>query len=83
MVGTGELLVILCLVLLLFGGKRLPELARQLGIGIREFKDALSGESSAKGFCSGGGCCSTEQGSCGTKKCCAEKDEEKPPCCGG
>ena len=41
--GTGEILVILFVVLLLFGGKKLPELARGLGKGIREFKDASTG----------------------------------------
>lgn len=46
MIGTGELIVILCVVLLLFGGKKLPELARSLGVGIREFKRALHGEES-------------------------------------
>lgn len=44
MIGTGELLVILALALLLFGGKRLPELAKSLGKGIYEFKKAASGE---------------------------------------
>lgn len=44
MIGTGELLVILCLILLLFGGKKLPELAKSLGQGIREFKKACNGE---------------------------------------
>lgn len=39
-IGGGELIVILCIVLLLFGGKRLPEVARSLGLGIREFKRA-------------------------------------------
>ncbi len=43
MIGSGELLVILCLVLILFGGKKLPELARSLGQGIREFKKACGG----------------------------------------
>jgi sec-independent protein translocase protein TatA len=42
MFGTGELIVILCIVLLLFGGKRLPEIARSLGKGIREFKQACN-----------------------------------------
>ncbi len=42
-IGTPELLVILFAVLLLFGGKKLPELARGLGKGIREFKDASDG----------------------------------------
>lgn len=44
MIGTGELIVILCLVLLLFGGKKLPEFARNLGKGIREFKKACEGK---------------------------------------
>ena len=40
MIGYGELIVILCIMLILFGGKRLPELAKSLGKGIREFKKA-------------------------------------------
>ena len=40
MLGWTEILVILVIVLLLFGGKRLPELAKSLGVGIREFKKA-------------------------------------------
>ncbi len=43
MIGTSELLVILCVVLILFGGKKLPELARSIGLGIREFKKACHG----------------------------------------
>ena len=43
MLGTGELIVILLLVLVLFGGKKLPELARSIGLGIREFKRASQG----------------------------------------
>jgi len=42
MIGSGELIIILCAVLLLFGGKKLPEFARSLGQGIREFKKACS-----------------------------------------
>jgi sec-independent protein translocase protein TatA len=38
--GTWEILVILMVILLLFGAKKIPELARGLGKGIREFKDA-------------------------------------------
>lgn len=38
--GTSELLLILLVILLLFGAKRLPELARSLGKGIQEFKKA-------------------------------------------
>ncbi len=43
MLGTGELIIILTIVLLLFGGKRLPELAKSLGKGVREFKKATQG----------------------------------------
>lgn len=41
--GGGEVMLILAVVLLLFGGKKLPELARGLGKGIRDFKDASEG----------------------------------------
>ncbi|MDP1879483.1 MAG: twin-arginine translocase TatA/TatE family subunit [Parachlamydiaceae bacterium] len=44
MIGTGEILVILVVILILFGGKKLPEFAQSLGKGIREFKKACSGE---------------------------------------
>ena len=40
--GGGEIFVILMIVLLLFGAKRIPEIARGLGRGIRQFKDAAS-----------------------------------------
>ena len=40
MIGTGKILIIVAIVLLLFGGKKIPELMRGLGSGIREFKDA-------------------------------------------
>ncbi len=39
--GGQEILVILVLVLLLFGAKRLPELARSLGQGIKEFRKSV------------------------------------------
>lgn len=38
--GFNEILIILLIVLLLFGGKKIPELMRGLGKGIREFNDA-------------------------------------------
>lgn len=40
--GTQEIIVILVIVLLLFGGKKIPELMRGLGRGVREFNDAKS-----------------------------------------
>jgi len=42
--GATEIILILVVLLLFFGGKRIPELARGLGKGIREFKDASSGK---------------------------------------
>ncbi|MBN8820612.1 MULTISPECIES: twin-arginine translocase TatA/TatE family subunit [unclassified Spirosoma] len=38
--GTSEIVLTLCAILLFFGAKKLPELARGLGQGIREFKEA-------------------------------------------
>ncbi|MFD2969737.1 Sec-independent protein translocase subunit TatA/TatB [Sphingobacterium bambusae] len=42
-IGSQEMILIVIVILLLFGGKKLPELARGLGRGIREFKDASEG----------------------------------------
>lgn len=42
-IGTQEMVLIVIVILMLFGGKKLPELARGLGRGIREFKDASEG----------------------------------------
>ena len=42
--GVPELLLIFVILLLIFGGRKIPELARGLGAGIRNFKDALQGE---------------------------------------
>ena len=39
-----EIMIILAVLLLLFGAKRLPEMGRSLGRGMREFKDAVSGK---------------------------------------
>jgi sec-independent protein translocase protein TatA len=43
--GGGEIILILAIVLILFGAKRLPELAKGLGQGIREFKNATDNAS--------------------------------------
>ena len=43
--GAPELIVIVVLVLLLFGGKKIPELMKGIGKGIREFKSASKEES--------------------------------------
>lgn len=40
-IGAGEVLVIALLILLLFGGAKIPELMKGLGKGIRSFKDGL------------------------------------------
>ena len=39
----GEVLVIALIVLLLFGGKKIPELMRGLGSGVKSFKDGMNG----------------------------------------
>ena len=39
--GPWEILLVLIVILVLFGAKRLPELARGLGLGINEFRDAV------------------------------------------
>ena len=44
-IGPLELLIVLGIVLLIFGPKRLPSLGRQLGAGMREFKDSISRKS--------------------------------------
>ena len=41
-IGAGELILILFIVLILFGANRIPELAKGLGKGIREFKQAMN-----------------------------------------
>ena len=39
--GTGEIVIIALVVLLLFGGKKIPELMRGLGKGVKSFKDGM------------------------------------------
>ena len=41
-IGIWEILILLLVLLLVFGPKRLPEMGRQLGKGMREFKDSIS-----------------------------------------
>ena len=41
-IGTGELLLIILAILLIFGGKKIPELMRGMGKGVKEFKDAVN-----------------------------------------
>jgi sec-independent protein translocase protein TatA len=42
-IGPTEIILLLLVALLLFGAKRLPEIGRSLGTGMREFKDSVSG----------------------------------------
>ena len=42
-IGTPELIFIILIVLLLFGGKKIPELMKGLGKGVRSFKDGMNG----------------------------------------
>ena len=41
--GGSEMIIVLVIVLLLFGGKKIPELMKGLGKGVKEFKDASKG----------------------------------------
>ena len=43
-VGPGELIIVLVIALIVLGPKRLPEVGRSIGNGMREFKESLSGE---------------------------------------
>lgn len=47
-IGPWQIALIVVVVLLLFGGKKIPELMRGLGSGIKEFKDAGKEEDSSK-----------------------------------
>ena len=41
--GAGEIIIIALVILLLFGGKKIPELMRGLGTGVKSFKDGMNG----------------------------------------
>jgi len=43
MIGTQEIIIIALIVLLLFGGKKIPELMKGLGKGVKSFKDGMNG----------------------------------------
>lgn len=47
-IGMTELLLILVIVLLIFGGRKIPELAKGLGEGIRHFREAMRGDQDEK-----------------------------------
>ncbi len=42
-IGTQELIFIVLIILLLFGGKKIPEMMKGLGKGVRSFKDGMNG----------------------------------------
>ena len=46
--GTWEIVIIVLVVLLLFGGKKIPELMKGLGKGVKSFKDGVSGVEDTK-----------------------------------
>jgi sec-independent protein translocase protein TatA len=47
-IGPWQIIIIVVLVLLLFGGRKIPELMKGLGQGIREFKDGMNADQAAK-----------------------------------
>lgn len=47
-IGYGQVIIIVLVVLLLFGGRKIPELMRGLGRGVKEFKDAVNKDYSAE-----------------------------------
>lgn len=47
--GPTELLIILAIILILFGGRKIPEIAKGLGEGIRNFKDSMKGSDKPSG----------------------------------
>lgn len=49
LIGGWQIFVIVLVVLLLFGGKKIPELMKGIGRGVKEFKDGMSGEDQKQG----------------------------------
>ena len=54
-IGQTETILLVVALLMLFGAKRIPGLARSLGSGVREFRDGISGEPVHREMGSGGG----------------------------
>ena len=52
-IGPLEIAIVLVIVLLIFGPKRLPDLGRSMGRGLREFKDSVTGKDDDKAIESG------------------------------
>lgn len=48
MIGTWEIILIVLVILLLFGGKKIPELMKGLGKGVKSFKDGVNGKDEEK-----------------------------------
>lgn len=48
MLGTPEIILIALIVLLLFGGKKIPEMMKGLGKGVKSFKDGMNGKEDEK-----------------------------------
>ena len=48
MLGTWEIILIVLVILLIFGGKKIPELLRGLGKGVKSFKDGVNGKEEEK-----------------------------------
>ena len=47
-IGMGEIIIIALVVLLLFGGKKIPELMNGLGKGVKSFKDGMNGTNASE-----------------------------------
>ena len=48
MLGTWEIILIVLVILLIFGGKKIPELMKGLGKGVKSFKDGVNGKEDAE-----------------------------------
>ena len=47
-IGTPEIIIIVLVIVLLFGGRKIPELMRGIGKGVKEFKEGIGGEDEKK-----------------------------------